>query len=159
MTFTKVHVIISLIGILSGIVVLCGLLGRKRFNLWTALFLVSTLATSITGFLFPFHGITPGIILGIVSLVLLAAAIFARYLRGLVGAWRWIYVVTAMLALYFNVFVLAAQLFQKVDRLKALAPTQSEPPFAITQLLVLIVFIVLTIAAVVRFRVSSVRSI
>jgi len=90
--------------------------------------------------------------------MLLSVASFARYARRLVGAWRWIYVITAMVAFYLNVFVLIAQLFQKVDRLKALAPTQSEPPFAITQLSVLIIFIVLTIAAVVRFRVSSVRS-
>ena len=158
MAFTKVHVAISLIGILSGIVVMFGLLSRKRFNQWTALFLVSTLATSITGFLLPFNGITPGLILGIISVVLLAAAIFARYVRGLVGAWRWIYIITAIVALYLNVFVLIVQLFQKVDRLKALAPTQSEPPFAITQLSVLIVFIVLTIAAMFRFRASSVRS-
>jgi hypothetical protein len=158
MTFTQVHVAISLVGILSGIVVLFGLLRRKSFNRLTELFLASTLATSITGFLFPFNGVTPGIILGMISVILLIVASFARYARLLEGAWRWIYVIAAMMALYFNVFVLIAQLFQKVNRLKALAPTQSEPPFAITQLSVLVLFIVLTIAAVSRFRPSSPRS-
>jgi hypothetical protein len=158
MTFTQVHVAISLVGILSGIVVMFGLLRRKSFNRLTELFLASTLATSITGFLFPFNGVTPGIILGMISVILLIVASFARYARLLEGAWRWIYVIAAMIALYFNVFVLIAQLFQKVTRLKALAPTQSEPPFAITQLFVLVLFIVLTIAAVYRFRPSSLRS-
>jgi hypothetical protein len=146
------HVLISLIGILSGLVVMIGLLSGKRLNGWTALFLLSTVLTSVTGLLFPFHGFTPGIGVAIISLVILAIAIFARYLRKLGHGWRWIYVVTAMLALYLNVFVLVAQLFQKVPALKALAPTQSEPPFAVTQLLVLVLFVVLTVLAVVRFR-------
>ena len=146
------HVVISLIGILSGLVVMIGLLSGKRLNGWTALFLLSTVLTSVTGLLFPFHGFTPGIGLAIISLLILAVAIYARYPRNLAQAWRWIYVVTAMLAFYLNVFVLVAQLFQKVPALKALAPTQSEPPFAITQLLVLVLFVVLTVLAVVRFR-------
>jgi hypothetical protein len=151
-TFTKIHVAISLIGILSGLVVVFGLLSSKRLNGWTVLFLISTVATSVTGFLFPFHGFTPGIALGIISMVLLGAAIFARYGRGLAGAWRWIYVVTAMISLYLNVFVLIAQLFQKVPALKAMAPTQTEAPFAIAQLVTLVVFFALTIAAALKFR-------
>jgi len=108
--------------------------------------------TSVTGLFFPFNGVTPGIVLAIISLVLLAIAIVARYARHLSGAWRWIYVVTAMISLYLNVFVLVAQLFQKVAALKELAPTQSEPPFAVTQLVVLTIFVLLTILAAIRFR-------
>jgi hypothetical protein len=154
-TFTKVHVVISLIGIASGLIVMFGMLGAQRFDRWTALFLLSTLATSVTGFLFPFHGITPGIVVGIISVVVLAIAIFARYLQHLRGNWRWIFVVSALVALYLNVFVLIAQLFQKVPQLKALAPTQSEPPFAVTQLGVLLVFVLLGIVATIKFRVES----
>ena len=153
-TFTLVHVIISLIGIGSGLVVMVGLLTGRRLNGWTALFLASTVATSVTGFFFPFHGFTPAIAVGIISLFLLAVALLARYGRRLVGAWRWIYVVTAMVALYLNVFVLIVQLFQKVPALKALAPTQSEPPFLVTQLFVLALFIVLTIVAAIKFRIE-----
>lgn len=149
---TQVHVVISLVGILSGLVVMVGLLGAKRLNGWTMLFLASTAATSLTGFLFPFHGFTPGIGIGIVSLLVLAIAIYARYVGRLEGAWRWLYVVSAMLSLYLNVFVLIAQLFQKVPALRALAPTQSELPFAITQIVILIVFVVLAIASTKRFR-------
>jgi K+-transporting ATPase A subunit len=155
--FTKLHVVISLIGILSGLVVTFGLLVRQKLNRWTALFLISTLATSATGFFFPFHGVTPAIIVGIISLVLLAVAILARYARHLAGHWRLIYVVSAMIALYLNVFVLVVQLFQKVPALKALAPTQSEPPFAVTQLVVLALFVLLTIFAVIRFRGEQLR--
>ena len=151
-TFTQVHVVISLIGIVAGLIVAFGLLTAKRLDRWTALFLLTTVATSVTGFFFPFHGFTPAIGVGIVSTVVLAIAIFARYGRKLAGAWRWIYVVTALLALYFNVFVLIVQLFQKVPALKALAPTQSEPPFQIAQLVTLVLFVVLTILAVRRFR-------
>jgi hypothetical protein len=154
-TFTKVHVVISLIGIFAGFVVAFGLLTAKRLNGWTALFLVTTLLTSVTGFFFPLHGFTPALGVGIVSLVVLAIGIFARYARRFAGAWRWIYTVTAMLALYFNVFVLIVQLFQKVPALKALAPTQAEPPFLFTQLGTLVIFVVLIVLAVVRFRPSS----
>ena len=153
-TFTIVHVVISLIGIGSGLVVMFGLLVSKGVDRWTALFLVSTVATSVTGFFFPFHGFTPAIAVGIISLVILAVAIFARYGRRLAGAWRWIYVVTAMVAQYLNVFVLIVQLFQKVPMLKAMAPTQSEPPFLLTQLVVLALFIVLTFVAAIKFRVG-----
>jgi len=158
MTFTKIHVVISLAGILTSLVVLIGLISGRRFNSWTASFLVTTVATSATGFFFPFHGITPAIIVGIISLFLLAVAIFARYFRRFVGAWRWIYVVTAMIALYLNVFVLIAQLFQKVPALKALAPTQTDPPFLVAQLSTLLIFILLTIAAALRFRNANLRS-
>ena len=151
-TFTKVHVVISLIAIFAGFIVALGLLMAKRLDGWTALFLVTTVATSVTGFFFPFHGFTPAIGVGIVSLVVLAVAIFARYGRQLTGAWRWIYVVTAMLALYLNFFVLIAQSFQKVPALKALAPTQSEPPFLVAQLVAFALFVVLTIVAVIKFR-------
>ena len=151
-TFTKVHVVISLIAIFAGFVVTFGLLTAKRLDGWTALFLVMTLLTSVTGFFFPFHGFTPAIAVGIVSLVVLAIAIFARYGRGLNRAWRWIYVVNAMLALYLNVFVLIVQLFQKVTALKSLAPTQAEPPFQVAQLGALVIFVVLTIFAAIRFR-------
>ena len=157
-TFTIVHVVISLIGIGSGLVVMFGLLASKRLDRSTALFLVSTVATSVTGFFFPFHGFTPAIAVGIISLVILAVVIFARYGRRLAGAWRWIYVVTAMVAQYLNVFVLIVQLFQKVPRLKAMAPTQSEPPFLLTQLVVLALFIVLTFVAAIKFRVGPVGS-
>ena len=158
MTLTKIHVVISLIGILTGVVVLIGLISGRRLNGWTAWFLVTTVTTSVTGFFFPFHGVTPGIIVGIISLLLLAVAIFARYFRRFVGAWRWIYVVTAMIALYLNVFVLIAQLFQKVPALKALAPTQTELPFLVAQLSTLLIFVVLTIAATLRFRSANLRS-
>lgn len=158
MTLTKIHVVISLIGILTGVVVLIGLISGRRLNGWTAWFLTSTVGTSVTGFFFPFHGVTPGIILGIISLLLLAVAIFARYFRRFVGAWRGIYVVTAMIALYLNVFVLIAQLFQKVPALKALAPTQTELPFLVAQLSTLLIFVVLTIAAALRFRSANLRS-
>jgi hypothetical protein len=158
MTLTKIHVVISLIGILTGVVVLIGLIRGRRLNGWTAWFLASTAATSVTGFFFPFHGVTPGIILGIISLFLLALAIFARYFRRFVGAWRSIYVVTAMIALYLNVFVLIAQLFQKVPSLKALAPTQTDPPFLAAQLSTLLIFVLLTIAATIRFRSANLRS-
>jgi len=127
-----------------------GLLARNRLDRWTALFLLFTVATSLTGFFFPFHGFTPAIGVGIISMLVLALAIFARYGRHLAGAWRWIYVITAMVALYLNVFVLIVQSFQKISLLKALAPTQSEPPFLFTQLIALTLFIVLTIVAAIR---------
>jgi hypothetical protein len=151
-TFTLVHVVLSLIGILSGLVVLCGLFSANRMNGWTMIFLVTTVATSVTGFGFPFHGVTPAIILGILSLVVLLAAIVARYVFHLAGSWRWIYVVGSVIALYFNVFVLAVQAFLKIPALHALAPTGSEPPFAIAQGIVLLLFIVAGTLAVKRFH-------
>jgi len=150
--FTLVHVIISLIGIFSGFIVLFGLLSAKRLNGLTALFLLTTVLTSVTGFGFPFDHLLPSHKVGIISLVVLAIAIPARYSFHMSGKWRWIYVVTAMIALYLNVFVLVVQSFEKVDALKALAPTQTEPPFAIAQLAVLALFVFAGIQAARRFR-------
>jgi hypothetical protein len=156
-TFTLLHVIISLIAIASGILVLFGMIAGKRLDVLTALFLATTVLTSVTGFGFPFVHVTPGIVIGVISLVVLAIAIFARYGRNLTGGWRRTYVITASLALYFNVFVLVVQSFINVPALKALAPTQEEPPFAIAQLIVLVIFVGLTIAAAKRFREDKVR--
>ncbi|PYU26143.1 MAG: hypothetical protein DMG32_10495 [Acidobacteria bacterium] len=150
--FTLVHVVISLIGILSGFVVAYGFLAARRLDGWTATFLASTVLTSVTGFLFPFHHFLPSHGVGIISLVILAMAIFARYSRKLAGAWRTTYVVAAMVALYLNVFVLVVQLFQKVPVLKAMAPTQSEPPFVVAQIAVLALFVMLSVFAAIRFR-------
>ena len=150
--YTVIHVLISLAGIFTGLVVLFGMLAGKRLDGWTKWFLNTTVATSATGFFFPFHGFTPAIALGIMSLLVLAVAIFARYPRQLAGHWRWIYVVCAVIALYFNVFVGIVQSFEKIPALQALAPTQTEPPFKDTQLFVLGLFIVLGILAAIRFR-------
>ncbi len=152
--FTMVHVIISLIGIASGLVVLSGLLGSNRMAGMTALFLITTILTNATGFLFPFEKLLPSHIIALLSLVLLAIACIALYGMKLSGAWRWIYVVTALLSLYFNVFVLVIQSFLKIGPLHALAPSvpPSEPPFAIVQGIVLLFFIVVIIGAIRRFR-------
>ena len=155
--FVLVHVVISLVGIGSGFVVLFGLLAGKRLDRWTSLFLTTTVLTSVTGFLLPAHKILPSHIIGAISLVVLGFAIYARYARQLVGGWRSVYVVTATLALYFNVFVLVVQSFMKIPALKALAPTQSEPPFAIAQGVVLLLFIVLGVFAVKKFRIPAVH--
>ena len=151
-TYTLIHVVISLIGIGSGIAVLWGMIRNKRLDGITAIFLTFTVLTSVTGFGFPFTHVTPGIIVGVISLVLLALAIAARYAFRLAEAWRLIYVVTALMALYLNVFVLVVQSFEKVPALHALAPTQSEPPFVATQLVVLVVFIILTLFAGRKFH-------
>ena len=155
-TLTLVHVAISLIGILSGIVVLLGFLSAKRLDGWNAIFLITTVLTSVTGFLFPFHKLLPSHILGAMSLVVLAFALFARYARRMAGPWRRTYAITSSIALYFNVFVLIAQMFQKITALKALAPTQSEPPFLVAQLVCLVLFTVLTILAAIKFRPETV---
>lgn len=151
-TFTLLHVLISLLGIGSGFVVMYGLLTANRMGRLTAVFLATTALTSISGFAFPNEHITPGIAIGILSLVFLGVALVARYVLRMRGVWRWIFVVTALVAQYFNCFVLVAQSFEKVPALRALAPTQKEPPFAIAQLLVLTSFVVLTIASLRRFR-------
>jgi len=155
---TLVHVVISLIGIVSGLVVTFGLLRSQRMDGLTALFLVTTVATSATGFLFPFHKLLPSHILGIISLMLLAFAIAGRYKFHLAGAWRRIYSVTAVLSLWLNVFVLIAQLFMKVPALHPLAPTGSEPPFLIAQTVVMIIFIALAVLAAKNFRVDVPRA-
>jgi hypothetical protein len=151
-TYTTIHVILSLIGIAAGFVVVAGLLGGKRLPGWTALFLATTILTSVTGFGFPNDTVTPGIVLGIISLIVLAIALLALYVFRLVGQWRWIYVAGAVIALYLNAFVGVAQAFQKIAALHALAPTQAEPPFAIAQAIVLAIFLVLGILAVIRFH-------
>jgi hypothetical protein len=151
-TFTLVHVILSLIGIAAGLVAQFGMLGGKRLEGWTALFLITTILTSVTGFFFPVTGFLPSHAVGIISLVFLAAALVARYGYRLAGGWRMAYVVSATVALYLNVFVLVAQGFQKVAFLKALAPTQSEPPFLIAQLVVLAIFVVLGVLAARAFH-------
>ena len=149
-TYTVVHVLISLAGIGSGFVVMYGLLTGKRLDRWNALFLVTTVATSVTGFGFPFTDLSPAHKVGFLSLVVLAIAIVARYALHLAGAWRRTYVVCAALALYLNVFVLVVQLFEKVPALRALAPMQKEPPFLVSQLVVLALFVALTVTAVKR---------
>jgi len=153
-TLTLVHVLLSLVGIGSGAVVIFGLLGGRRLDGWTTLFLVTTVATSVTGFGFPFDHLLPSHKVGILSLVVLAVAILARYAFHLAGAWRPLYVISAALALYLNVFVLVVQSFEKVSVLRALAPTQKEPPFLVAQLVVLVAFVGLTILAARRFRVD-----
>ena len=150
--FTILHVAISLIGIVSGLIVLFGMLRSRRLPGWTALFLATTVLTSVTGFMFPINGLTPAIVVGVISIVILAIALMALYVKHLSGAWRWIYVTTALAALYFNVFVLIVQSFQKVPALQKLAPTQSEPPFSVTQGVVLVAFLVLGTMAARRFR-------
>jgi hypothetical protein len=152
--YTIFHTALSLVGIATGFVVLIGLLTGKRLDGWTKWFLITTAATTVTGFFFPFHGLTPAINLGILSTIILAIAICARYAKHLAGAWRWIYVITALVAFYFNVFVLIVQSFQKIPALKAMAPTQTEPPFAITQLVTLVLFLILIVIAVIRFRID-----
>ncbi len=151
-TFTLVHVALSLVGIFSGLIVLSGLLRANPMNGWTLLFLVTTVATSVTGFFFPFKGITPAIILGILSMIVLILAIAARYAFHLSGAWRWVYVVSAVIALYFNFFALVVQSFLHIPALHVLAPNGSEPPFAIAQGIVFALFLVAGILAVKRFH-------
>jgi len=150
--FTLFHVVISLIGIGSGLIVILGMLAAKRLGALTAIFLITTVATSVTGFLFPFEGFKPSYVIGTLSLIVLALAIVALYGKHLAGAWRWVYVVTAIIALYFNVFVAIVQSFLKVPALHPLAPKGNEPPFAIAQLTVLVLFIVLGFLAVRKFR-------
>jgi hypothetical protein len=153
-TFTLVHVIISLIAIAAGFVVLSGLLGSNRMAGMTALFLLTTILTNATGFLFPFEKLLPSHMIAALSLVLLAIACLALYGMKLSGAWRWIYVVTALLSLYFNVFVLVIQSFLKIPALTALAPGNppAGPVFAVVQGVVLVFFIVVIIGSIRRFR-------
>jgi len=154
--FTAVHVLISLIAIVSGLVVLFGMFAGKALNGWTAWFLATTVATSVTGFLFPIHGFTPALGLGILSLIVLAVAIAARYGRHLHGQSRWIYVVGAVVALYFNSFVLVVQSFLKVPALHALAPSGSGPVFALAQGAVLLFYLVSGFIAAKNFRPTAV---
>ncbi|MGB0034892.1 MAG: hypothetical protein WBP79_05405 [Candidatus Acidiferrales bacterium] len=151
-TLTFVHVVLSLIGILTGLVVVFGMLNAERLDGWTQIFLITTVLTSVTGFLFPFHKLLPSHILGIISLIVLAIAIYARYGAHLAGGARKTYVITAVTALWLNVFVLVAQAFMKVPALNAMAPTGSEPPFLVAQVVVMVIFIVLGIATTRKFR-------
>src|SRR5437667_9314654 len=150
--YTIIHTLISLIAIVTGLVVLFGMIADKRLDSWTKWFLITAVATTVTGFLFPFHRLTPAVGLGMISIPFLAITIFARYSKHLAGAWRWIYVIGAVICLYFNLFVLVVQLFEKVPALHALAPTQTESPFKLTQVIVLTTFILLGIVAVIRFH-------
>jgi uncharacterized membrane protein len=144
---TVVHVVLSLIGIGSGAVALYGLLKAKTPSRWTQAFLATTAATSLTGFLFPFHGVTPAQVLGVLSLIVLIIASLSIYRYHLQGIWRRTYAITAVMALYFNVFVLVVQRFRRVPALTTMAPTQSEPPFQIAQLAVLLLFAAIGIRA------------
>ena len=156
-TFTTMHVVISLIGIASGFVVLLGMLSASRLPRWTAVFLATTVLTSVTGFLFPFTQVLPSHIVGVISLVVLLLALVALYGKGLAGSWRWIYVIGSVFALYLNVFVLVVQSFLKIPHLNRLAPTQTEPPFLIAQLLVVALFVFLGVLAVRRFHPAPAR--
>jgi hypothetical protein len=150
--FTTIHTLLSIIALVAGIPVLRGLIGAPVAKSWTSTFLVTAIATSITGFFFPFHGMTPAIGVGIVATIVLAFVLLARYSFKLAGAWRWIYAIGVVLSEYFLAFVAVAQAFAKVPALHALAPTQAEPPFGIAQGIVLVIFIVLAVLAVKKFR-------
>jgi len=153
--YTLIHVVISVAGIVTGLVVIGGLIARERMDLWTALFLLTTILTNVTAFGFPIQKVLPAHIVAAISLVVLAVCIIARYLKKMEGAWRPVYVATAVAAVYFNVFVLVVQLFAKTPALKALAPTQAEAPFVVTQLLVLALFVWLGWAALRGFRAKA----
>ena len=156
--FTLFHVLLSILGILAGFVMVLGLLSVRRPETWTSIFLWTTVLTSVTGFLFPFHGFRPSYVVGMISLIVLALAIYALNGRKLEGGWRRTFVISSVTALYLNVFVLVAQLFMKVPALKALAPTQTEGPFKLTELTVLVIFIILGILATRRFRTEELRA-
>ncbi|HEY1755908.1 MAG TPA: hypothetical protein VGG72_10965 [Bryobacteraceae bacterium] len=156
--FTLFHVVLSLVGIGSGFVVLYGLLASKRLESWTMVFLTTTIATSVTGFLFPVHRFMPSHALGILSLTALTIAVLARYRFQLAGPWRRTYVITAVIAQYFNVFVLIVQLFEKVPALKEIAPTQSEAPFQAAQAVALLLFGVLGVRAAMKFHAEPPRT-
>jgi len=158
-TYTFLHVLISLVAIGSGLIVMVGFLTGKLLDGFTGFFLATTVATSVTGFGFKVEHFLPSHAIGIASLVVLAVAIPARYVFHLAGGWRWIYVVGAATALYLNVFVLIVQSFLKLSGLRALAPTQKEPPFLIVQLVVLLVFVGLTVLAVKRFQIKHTHAV
>lgn len=151
-TFTLIHVVLSLLGIITGLVVVGGLIAGERLNGWTGVFFATTVLTNVTGFGFPFGTVLPSHIVGGISLVVLAVALAARYWKHLTGPWRWIFVSTTVIALYLNVFVLLVQLFQKTLGLIAVAPTQGAPAFVVTQLIVLLLFTGLGWAALRGFR-------
>lgn len=152
---TVLHVGLSLVGLGAGFVVLRGFLTSERFDRATLIFLLTTIATSLTGFLFPFHGFTPALATGIISLLILPIAVYARYGRQMRGHWRWAYLLAATGALYLNTFVFIAQIFLKFPALRALTPNQNEPPFVVAQGVVFLAFIAMTIAALKRFHPDS----
>jgi len=156
-TFTLIHVVISVLGIIAGLVIVGGLMAGARLDGWTAFFLATTILTSVTGFFFPFTKISPPHVVGALSLVVLAVCLAARYWKQLEGRWRATYVITAVAALYLNVFVLVVQLFVKTPPLAQLAPTQQEAPFAVTQALVLALFVRLGWSALRGFRTENGR--
>jgi hypothetical protein len=157
--FTTLHVIISLIGIASGIIVVLGMCNGARLPNWTALFLLTTVLTSVTGFMFHSTAFGPPQVVGVISLVVLAIAIVALYVRHLAGSARWLYILSAVTALWLNAFVGVVQAFQKLAFLRPLAPTQKEPPFLIAQLLVLAVFVGIAVLALQRFPARAIRSV
>jgi hypothetical protein len=157
--FTTLHVIISLVAILSGVVVVLGMCNGRRLPGWTATFLLTTIATSVTGFFFHSSSFGPSLVIGLLSLVILALALLALYVNHLAGVWRWIYGVTAVLALYLNAVVGVVQAFQKIAFLHALAPTQKEPPFFIAQLLVLAFFALIAVICLKNFPARTVRAV
>lgn len=153
-TLTGFHTWLSLLGIAGGFVVLADLLAGRSQPLWAAIFFITAIGTSLTGFLFPFSGVLPSHVVGVLALVVLVFQLAAIYGFHLAGAWRWIYAATAVISLYLLVFVAVAQAFAKIPALHAMAPTQSEPPFAIAQAIVLAIFALLGFLAVRRFRPS-----
>ena len=150
--YTLLHTVLSLVGIVAGLVVAGGLVTGTRLDRWAAVFLVTTVLANASGFGFPFTKLIASHVVGAVSLAVLAAVILADYVQHLAGPWRTTYAVGVVLATYLNVFVLVAQLFKRIPVLFLLAPTQSEPPFALTQVLVLALFVWLGVVAVKGFR-------
>jgi hypothetical protein len=153
--FTIFHVLLSLAGIGSGLVVVYGLLTSRTLDRWTTAFFITNMATSVTGYMFPFHGVTPGHVVGVLALGSLGVGRLARWSHRLSGRWRAVYAVSVVFALYLNVFVLIVQIFRRVPALRVLAPTQTEPAFQITQLVTLIAFVVLGILSTMRFHVRT----
>ncbi len=150
-TFTLIHTLISLVAITAGLVVMGGLMAERRLDGWIGLFLLTTALTSITGFGFPFTGLIASHYVGVISLLILPLVIYARYRKQLIGSWRGVFVVGTALTLYLNFFVLVVQLFRRVPALLVSAPTQKEPPFVVTQILVMALFAILSVAAFKKF--------
>lgn len=157
--FTLIHVLLSLAAIGSGFVVMLGFLAGKRFDGWTLIYILSSMATSVTGFFFPFDRLLPSHILGLLSLLVLVIVIWARYWFYLEGPWRRIYILGTALALYLNVFAAILQAFRKVPALKAMAPRLTETPFVVAQLVNLALFLVLAIVATKRFHFNQRRTV
>jgi hypothetical protein len=149
--FTFQHVVLSLLGIAAGFFMMFGFLTSRQLRMMTALFFLATAGTSLSGFLFPNKTVTPAIVLGVLSIIALALALFAQNVKKLTGAWRAVYVISVCAAFYFNFFVLIAQLFAKVPALKAIAPAPTSPAFGIAQLALLAIFVLLTTRAVKKY--------